>query len=153
MTIFHHPSTYRKIIHSPLFEPDKFLSISQPRITLHIGGQRRRKISSRVISDQMTNAIRQMWGKMEFQKWLSSSLREIWVSKRKAKMLGRESKKCVEENELKRNPKEKKWLKWKWKETRKEDQSRIGPSRDEKWSLVLSPWNTVWAYLSFLSKP
>ena len=35
-------------------------------------------------------------------------------------------KKCVEKN----------GLKWKWKETRKEDQSKIGPSHDEKWSLV-----------------
>ena len=156
MAIFHHPFTdIEKLSIVTPFEPDKFPSISRPRITLHIGGQRRREISSRAISDQMPDAGRQIWEKMEFQKLLSSPLREIWVSKSKVKMLEREpKKKMLKKNELKRNPKRKKnELKWKWKETKKEDQSKIGSSYGEKWSLVWSPWNTIWAYLSFLSKP
>ena len=44
-------------------------------------------------------------------------------------------KKCKRKMNWK-NPEKKNGLKWKWKETRKEDQSSIGPSRDEKWSLV-----------------
>ena len=76
------------------FEPDKFLFISRPRITFHIGGQKRREISYRAISDQMPDVGRQIWEKMEFQKLLSSPLREIWVSKSKAKMLKKEPKKC-----------------------------------------------------------
>ena len=51
------------------------------------------------------------------------------------------------ENEMKR----KNGLKW--RETKKEDQSRIGSSHDEKWSLAWSPLNIVWAYLSFFSEP
>ena len=51
------------------------------------------------------------------------------------------------ENEMKRKNE------LKWRKTKKEDQSRFGPSHDEKWFLVWSPWNTVWAYLSFLSEP
>ena len=48
-------------------------------------------------------------------------------------------KKNVEENELKRNPEKKKGWNEKWRETRKEDQSRNDPSLDKKWSLVWSP--------------
>ena len=52
------------------------------------------------------------------------------MSKQKqSKMLEREPKKNVEEKWIEKNG-----LKWKWRETRKEDQSRIGPS--QKWSLV-----------------
>ena len=40
--------------------------------------------------------------------------------------------KMKKENKMKR----KKRVDLKWKETKKEDQSRIGPSRDEKWSLL-----------------
>ena len=35
------------------------------------------------------------------------------------------------------------------KDERKNDEERSFI----KWSLVWSPWNTVWAYLSFLSEP
>ena len=154
MTIFHHPFTdIEKLSIVTPFEPDKFPFISRPRITLHIGGQRQREISFQAISNQMINAGRQMWGKMEFQKLLSSPLQEIWVSKSKVKLLEREHKKNVEEKWIKKKPRRKNRLKWKWRETRKEDQSRIGPLSDEKWSLVWSPWNTIWAYLPFLSKP
>ena len=62
-------------------------------------------------------------------------------------------KKNVKEKWIEKKPKEKKGWNERWRETKKEDQSRIGPSHDEKWSLVWSPWNTVWAYLSFLSEP
>ena len=58
--------------------------------------------------------------------------------------------KMKKENEIKRK---KKRVDSKWREIKKEDESRIDPSRDEKWSLVWSPWNTIWAYLSFLSEP
>ena len=158
MTIFHHPFTdIEKLSIVTPFELDKFLSISRPRITLHTRGQRRREISSRAISDQMHDVERQMWGKMEFQKLLSSPIREIWVSKSKGKMLEREPQKkiCVEEKWIEKKPRGKNGLKWKWRETRKEDQSRIGPSCDKKndpWSNLL-PRNTIWAYLSFLSEP
>ena len=135
-TIFHHPITYRKLSIVTSFEPDKFPSISRPRITLHIEGQKRREISSRAISDQMPDVGRQIWKKMKFQKQLSSPLREIWVSKSKTKMMEKKPQKNVKEKWIERKPREKNGLKWKWKETRKEDQSRIGPSRDEKWSLV-----------------
>ena len=49
---------------------------------------------------------------------------------------GKGIQKNVEEKWIEKKPKEKNGLKWKWRETRKEDQSRIGPLRDEKWSLV-----------------
>ena len=84
----------------------------------------------------MPDAGRQIWEKMEFQKLLSSPLQEIWVSKSKVKMLEREPKKNVEEKWIEKKTKGKNGLKWKWKEIRKEDQSRIGPSCDEKWPLV-----------------
>ena len=62
------------------------------------------------------------------------------MSKQKqSEMLEREPKKNVEEKWIEKKPKEKNGLKWKWREARKEDQSRIGPSHGEKWSLVWSP--------------
>ena len=136
MTIFHHPFTnIEKLSIVTPFEPDKFPSMSQPRITFHTRGQSRREISSQVINDQMPEAGRQIWEKMEFRKLLSSPFREIWVSKSKAKMLEREPKKMKNRKmDWKETPK-KNGLKWKWREIRKEDQSKIGPSRD--WKMIL----------------
>ena len=44
-------------------------------------------------------------------------------------------KKDVEEKRIEKKPR-KNGLRWKWRETRKEDQSRMGLSCDEKWSLA-----------------
>ena len=67
--------------------------------------------------------------KLEFQEMSSSPHWKIEISKNKTTM-------------LKKEPREiKKWKKRdEWKD-------------NEKWSLVWSPWNTVWAYLSFFRNP
>ena len=48
---------------------------------------------------------------------------------------GKGTKKNVEEKRIEKKPR-KNGLRWKWRETRKEDQSRMGLSCDEKWSLA-----------------
>ena len=61
MAIIHHPFTdIEKLSIVTPFKLDKFPSISRPRITLHIEGQRQREISSRARNDQMPDAGRQM---------------------------------------------------------------------------------------------
>ena len=130
---------YRKIIHSHPFEPDKFPSISRLGITLHIGGQRRRQNLLSIYKQSIAWCWKaNIEKKMEFQKLWSSPIWEIWVSKSKAKILERNLKKIVKEKWIERKPKEKNGLKSKWRETRKEDQNRIGPSHSEKLCLVWS---------------
>ena len=60
------------------------------------------------------------------------------MSKQKqSENVGKETqKKNVEEKWIKKKPRGKNGLRWKWREIRKKDQSRIGPSCDGKWSLV-----------------
>ena len=77
------------------------------------------------------------WKNISEQKQSNNARKETWKKNEEGKW----------------NEKKKKQVDLKWRETKKEDQSRIGPSHSEKWPLVWSPWNTVWAYLSFLSKP
>ena len=106
MTIFHHPFTdIEKLSIVTPFEPDKFSSISRPRITLHIGGQRRRKIFSQSISDQMPDAGRKILKKWSSKSCLSSPLQEIWVSKSKVKMLESEPQKNVKEKWIEKKKK------------------------------------------------
>ena len=78
----------------------------------------------------MPNAKRQIWEKNGVPKVVKLTLsRNMSKQKQsKAKMLEREPKNIKEKGI------EKNGLKWKWRETRKEDKSRIGPS--QKWSLV-----------------
>ena len=64
MIIFHHPFTdIEKLSIVTPFEPDKFPSISRPRITPHMRGQKRREISSRAISNKKPDAGSQIWEK------------------------------------------------------------------------------------------
>ena len=139
---------YRKLSVVTLFELDDFLSESWPRITLHIGGQMSKSKISRITKDHKGTCCQKASCK-KFQSW-----KEIWTHKEckrsKKNKMQKEHEKNRRKSEMKRNPK-KNGLKWRWRETKKDKEN--DPSRDEKWSLIWSPWNTIWAYLSFLSKP
>ena len=135
MAIFDYPFT--NIENYPIvspFELNNFLSESRPRITLHIGGQ---------VS----------------KKWNSEDHEGTCFKRRAAKILNPEKKVGPNVEERDKIEEKLKWketqrkngLKWRWRETNKEKEN--DPSRDEEWSLVWSPWNIIWAYLSFISKP
>ena len=128
MAIFHHPFTdIEKLSIVTPFEPDFSFFIPTKDHPPYWGEKAKRNL---LLSYKRSNAWywKANMRKIEFQKLLSSPLREIWVSKSKAKMLEREPKKNVEEKWIEKNG-----LKWKWRETRKEDQSRIGPHKNDSW--------------------
>ena len=77
----------------------------------------------------MPDAGRQTWEIRVLKDIELTPLEKIEVSKSKTKMMKKELKKRIDE----------------WKDNEK--WSFI------KWSLVWPPWNTIWAYLSFHSKP
>ena len=96
MTIFHHPfNDIEKLSIVTPFKPDKFLSISQPRITLYIGGQRRRETSYRAMSDQMPDAERQNYEKNRVSKVVKLTPSRNMSKQKQSKMLEREPKKNV----------------------------------------------------------
>ena len=78
--------------------------------------------------------LKDEYEKMEFQKVLSSLKWKNISEQKQSKMLEREPK----NEEWKWNEKKKR-VEIGWRGIRKEDQSRIGPPRGEKWSLVWSP--------------
>ena len=73
--------------------------------------------------------------KIEFQKMLSSPHRKNKMSKNKTKML--------KKRELRELENKKKW--WKMRDEWKDNEKWSFM----KWSLVWSPWNTIWAYYLF----
>ena len=140
MTIFHHLFTdIEKLSIVTPFEPNKFPSISWPRITLRIGGQRRRKIFSQSISDQMPAGM-QILKKMEFQKLFKLTPSRNMSKQKQSENDGKGTpkKKCRRKMNWKETQR-KNELKWKWRETRKEDQRELVPHtvKNDPWSYHL----------------
>ena len=130
---------YRKIIHSHLFWVWKIsFYISTKDHPLYWGAKAKRNLFS---SYKRSNAwcwkANVRWVKFQNNVLSSSYWKNINEQKQsKTKMLKRKLKKNVEEKWIEKKPRGKNGLKWKCRETKKEDQSRIGPSCDEKCSLV-----------------
>ena len=82
----------------------------------------------------MPDAERQIWEKNGVPKAVKLTPLRNMSKQKQSENAGKEPKKNVKEKWIEKKN-QKNGLKWKWRETWKEDQSRIGPSCDEKWSL------------------
>ena len=137
MAIFHHPFT--DVENCPLVSPlSLIISFKYPDqgSPPTLGGKGKRyslKDYKRLNAWYWKANVKEI----EFQKMLSSPHRKNKMSKNKTKTLKKGTKRIGESK--------KKW--WKMRDEWKDNEKWSFM----KWSLVWSPWNTVWAYLSFLS--
>ena len=88
----------------------------------------------------MPDAGRQIW-KIRVPKDVELTTLEDKNEQEQTKNAEKGTKRKIE-NQRKMNEKKERWMKGQWK---------MGPHK--KRSLVWSFWNTIWTYLSFLSKP